>query len=393
MRVKALLAGMLLASILSIPGTMIQPFSLLGPARAERVPSEVLRPVRTCLATIDQFIADGDLTSLWQGLDQLGHGLDPWPSVHLPQRDLAALAFRATYPHLHLTLDEITPSDELYLAQIGVADSSANLPAWMTSQRAPGATTVNALLMLDEHGTIVGPAPPFPTSTLVYTPPGSGAPFALSGPSQLVAALLTLTPADHGDRSIAIAGPAMIAPETGTLRVEGQGRIFAPGESLTRWRQLHVGETVTISPGDLLEVSSGTAVLSTSSSNEVNVIYASVLPIHLPDDSETEGGHVTHRTLAGTIMAANAPSPVWFGSIDWVRQTTGEMAAGNASLSASWIVMTAGERATIAPDGGVSFVVDLPTGAEPAARPANQQILSNPTSETQIKLVFRIASY
>lgn len=389
MRAKALLAGMLLATILAIPGTMVQPLALLGPTRVETVPSEVLRPVRTCLATIDQFIIDGDLASLWQGLDQFGHGLDPWPSIDLSQRDLAALAFRATYPQMHLTLDAITPSDELYMARIGVADTTANLPAWLSGQRAPGATTVDALLTLDGRGTIVGPTPPFPNSTLVFTPPNSGAPFALPGPSQLISAHLTLTRAHHGDRSIAITGPAMIAPEAGALRVEGTGRIFSPGASLTRWRQIGVGEIATIMPGDLLVLPSGTAVLTTASPDAAKLLYAAVLPVHPPDDSETEGGHVTHRTLAGTIMAAKAPSPAWFGSIDWVRQAKGEIEAGSASLTASWIVIAPGESATIVPDGGASLVIDLSTLA---AQPAGTLNLSNSTSETQIKLVFRAGS-
>jgi hypothetical protein len=390
MRAKALLAGMLLASILAIPGTSVQLNALLGPTRAETVPSEVLRPVRACLATIDQFIADGDLTALWQGLDQYGHGLDPWPSVRTPQRDLVALAFRATYPHMQLTLDAIAASDELYAARIGLSDSLTTLPAWLNGQSASEATTVGTLLALDGNGSIVGPTPPFATGTLAFSPPSSGSPFALSGSSQLVAAQLTLKSAAHGERSIAISGPAIVTPVEGTLRVEGEGRIFAPAASLTQWRQLAVGETATVSPGDLLTLSSGTAVLTTSSSDSTQLLYATVLPVQPPDDTETEGGRVTHRTLAGTILAANAPAPVWFGSIDWVQQATGNLAVANASLSAAWIVLPPGEFATISPGKGVSLAVDLPSLGTHLAQPRDTLHLSNSTSEPQITLIVRV---
>jgi hypothetical protein len=114
-----------------------------------------------------------------------------------------------------------------------------------------------------------------------------------------------------------------------------------------------------------------------------------VLPVHPPDDSETEGGRVTHRTLAGTILAANAPAQVWFGSIDWVQQITGKLTPGNASLSAAWIVLPPGERAAIAPGGGISLAIDLPWLATLAARPSDTLKLSNSTSESQITFVIR----
>jgi hypothetical protein len=389
MRAKALLAGMLLASILTIPGTTVQLNSLFGPERVATAPSEVLRPVRACLATIDQFIADGDLDSLWQGLDQFGHALDPWPSVRVPQRDLAALAFRATYPQIQLTLEAIAPSDELFTAHIGLSDGLVALPAWLSSQNVSAPTSVDTLLALDGGGAVVGPTPAFATGALAFSPPSSGSPFALSGPSQLVAAQLTLKPDAHGERAIAISGPAMIAPIEGTLTVVGDGRVFAPRVSLTQWRQLSMGETTTVAPGDLLTLSSGTAVLTISSSDTTRVLYATVLPVHPPDDSETEGGRVTHRTLAGTILAANAPAPVWFGSIDWVQQITGKLTPGNASLSAAWIVLPPGERAAIAPGGGISLAIDLPWLATLAARPSDTLKLSNSTSESQITFVIR----
>ena len=69
------------------------------------IPPETIAIIREYIATVDRFIADGDVHALEWHLATLGTNLALWPQpADGAFEPIAALAFRATFPCLHIGL-------------------------------------------------------------------------------------------------------------------------------------------------------------------------------------------------------------------------------------------------------------------------------------------------
>lgn len=337
MRARILLVSVLLA-VFFTTSTKLDRWPFLGGSSVEPVPAEVLSSVRGCLAAIDLFIVDGDVEKLWQTLDVVGHGLDPWPQTSRDQRNLTALAFRATYPDAHFTLEEIARANGAYTAKLAASGIAGQLPAWLHPWNGSALATDTLSLTLDETGSIVR------TDTLPFTElfalslPDTGIPFRVAAPAHLIGAQLTLTQSTRGDRYLAVDGPAVVAPETGSLRVEGEGHLFIYDHARVRWHELAAAESIVIEPGDLLYLPDGYAVLAMTTADPAELFYTGTVSRNASGGTEPDGGRVAPPSLAAMLADTSTPTPTWFGSIDSVAQDPEGIPMGMATLAPTWVV-------------------------------------------------------
>ncbi len=363
---------------------------LFGRPFTDPVPSEVLANVRACLATIDRFMIDGNLDDLWETLDQFGHGLDPWPAVDLEQRDIAALAFRATFPNLRVSLTGVEPSDDAFLVNIEENDSAPFVPAGLEETATDPPLELDTLIEVDESGAIVRAGSASTPGAIAYRPPDANAPFRMSASATLVAALIELTPAQHGERYLAVHAPGLVVPQTGSLRVSGAGRLSVLARGSDRWRALGADQTVVIGPGDLLSIVSGHAVLTMTSSEPAHLIVAAVDSLNTHQPSEPEGGRSAPGNLSTMIATADASMETWFGSIESATQSTARSGSGWATLQPTWIVSPSDAQPDVVAEGVPSIVLDLswPTASETGGQPSPRA--SDGPDLTSILLLIRL---
>ncbi|TXG79158.1 MAG: hypothetical protein E6R14_11530 [Thermomicrobiales bacterium] len=339
---------------------------LFGRSFTDPVPNAVLANVRACLAALDRFMVDGNLDNLWATLDQRGHGLDPWPAVAHEQRDIAALAFRATFPDLRVSLTGVEPSNDVFLVNIEEHDSAPFIPAGLEETPADPPLDLDTLIEVDETGTIARAGSASTPGAIAYRPPVANAPFRMSATATLVAAQIELTPAHHGERYLAVHAPGLVLPQAGNLRVSGVGRLSLLARGSGRWRALGADQTVVIGRGDLLSIASGHAVLTMTSSEPARLIVAEVDSLNTHQPSEPEGGRSVPGNLSTMIASADASMETWFGSIESATQSTADGLSAWATLQPTWIVSPSGAQPEVVADGVPSIVLDLspPTASE-----------------------------
>ncbi len=390
MRYRAHLASVLLATLLAVFAQTARP-PAVGVSFASHVPTPVLVTVRQCLVAINQFIADGDLDELWRNLDRLGHGLDPWPQTDRGQRDIVALAFRSTFPTANLALASIEPSENLYAVRLSARTADSALPVWLDSSAEPDPPDLDLLIDFGRDGRIQrASAVPF-TGLIAYTASDPGVPFVLPDRARLVGARITLTPSQRGIRYLTVRAPGMIVPETGSLLLEGEGRLLTLIDGSSRWRQLLPDEITAIAPGDLLYVASGYAILTMTSRDPAKLTYSGVVtPVsHAAHDIE-HGRPV--RTDLGDMVASASGTPIaaWFGTIESVMSTNTFLPSGMTTLEPTWLLLPAGGTFAVSSN---ALIVEFGRAGdtEIVKRPSGQSVIANGANHPLLVLVLRAA--
>jgi hypothetical protein len=391
MRYRAYVVSMLLAAVLATFGQGSRPPGF-GLSYARPVPAPVLATVRECLAAIDQFIVDGDLDALWQSLDQLGHGLDPWPQTDYAQRDVAALAFRSTFPAVQLALASIEPSENLYAVRLQASIVEGVWPSWLGSTTGPSLPSLDLLVEFDLLGLVQRAGTASFTDPLVYTVSDPGTPFLLPDRARFVAARISLTSSEHGVRYLTVGAPGLVIPETGTLLVEGEGRLLTLVEGGSRWSQIVPGESTEIAPGDLLYLASGYAVLTMTSARPAHLMYAALVTLAPRSAPEVERGRAVPVDLGQMVASiSGTPTATWFGAIESVTSSKSFTPSGLTTLEMAWLMLPPGSEVAIAPK--TSFVAfgysDIATIAE---RQSGEAVIANATNHPLTVLVLSSGS-
>lgn len=391
MRTSSRVAGLLLAAILAFASQTAH-LPLRGGGDTTPVPTHVLHSVRESLAAIDQFIVDGDLAALWQTLDRVGHGLDPWPDSALADRDRVALAFRATFPSLHLDLGSITPKNGEYAVRLKTTSQPGAIPAWLDADSPPSfPDPTTRLVSIDEYA-IQRVDDPLSATPLFASVPDPGIPFLLTSPSHLFAVRITLTPALAGSRYLSVAGPALVAPQTESLRIEGGGQLLVLRPGQVAWRRLIANESTVAAGGDLVYVPSGYAILTMTTPEPATFIFFGVAGSGQPHPSTDEDGRPAPPDLAQLASSAPAsPTTAWFGTIEAAHRSNQPVAPGMNMLDISWLVLPPGASVRESPQAPA--VVVACSGIGPAeAFITDGPSIENVTDRTLVLLVIRAVS-
>lgn len=388
MRPQMRMAGLLLAAALAVAS---QPIQLPSFSRSfvEPVPRLVLFSARESLAAINQFIIDGDVVVLWQTLDQVGHGLDPWPVSDPAERDQIALAFRDTFPDLKLDLVSLEPSAHGYKVQIEATGSAGSIPGWLGLGTPPVFSTVEV-----EVGSVDGVSidrlatrpSPFP---LVASAPYPRTPFLIVNPSRLFAARVTLAPSETHDRYLTVHAPALVAPQSAPLTLEGAERLFMLRSGSPGWATLLANEPTTLLPGDLLYLPTGYAVLTLTTPQPASFVLFGVAATAPSSRTVDEDGRPIPADLAQLASASDAsPTSAWFGTVEPCLSGPIDSYIRALALVATWVVIPSGTDLAPAPGTAVACTV----GEEPvAALPSPSNGDSNsPGNQPSILLVARL---
>lgn len=354
MRSHMRMASLLLAATLAIAGQTIQ-LPRFDQSRADPVPRPVLFSARESLAAINQFISDGDLAALWQTLDRVGHGLVPWPEPGPSDRDQIALAFRATFPDLRLDLASIEPSDDGYEVHLDATETTGSVPAWLDTRIPPVFTTIDMEVSSDDGNSIERLAIQPLAFPLVASVPNPGARFLLATPSRLFVARVTLMPSATNLRYLAVHAPSLVAPQSGSLQLDGAGRIFVLRQGDAVWTTLLANDSTTLHPGDLLYVPSGHAILTMTTPNPISFFYAGVAEASPLAQTIDEDGRPVPPDIAQLASTTDTDSiSAWFGTVEPLMSKAISSPARSMSLVPEWVVLSPG--ASVVPAHGTLFV-------------------------------------
>lgn len=389
MRTQIRLASLLLAIILGI-GLPIIHVPRFGRPIVQPVPESVRYSAHESLAAINQFIVDGNLDALWQALDRTGYGLVPWPDVDRDQRDLVALAYRSTYPATRLALDGIDPTQGHYTARLsGFAEPE--FPVWLDAAAAASPAESMLLIDVDELGAVERIPDQEANSPLVAVTPNDGMTFPVSSGSRLFASRITMSPSANGTRYLTVQAPALIAAESGDVRVTGEGWLYTLAPGATQWHRLAAGESIALAPGSQLSVPFGFATLSLTTQNPATFVYTGIeIPAPASVEVDEDGRAIPPKLANLAANATNGPKTDWFGSVETLASVPTQKTGSLRRLQSAWVILPPGANVEVVTSSPfVAAVIFDPASNNAQASSGNHLI--NPADRTIIQMVIHLA--
>jgi hypothetical protein len=302
--------------------------------------------VRSYYASLNSFLADGDLADL----DQLIAGRAS--EANLDDIALTFGALRATYPHLRLEPGEISGSAELALAQVSAVDGESALPTWINDgvgQTFP--SSIDSLRI--ENGQVIQPQSSARVGVLALPLGGAGVDFRLDRPSHFLVAELVLSAPDPSSGFVAISGPGILMPVEGSFVVEGNGVTQVMDTLHGTARIIPSGETAVVAGQQILIIPRDRAVIRPASGSRPRMAYMAMIPAH-PGSRDLEAregprGPESLEDVLRRLSTDDSKERIWFGAVRLLASAQEMMEPGWLFMDATRIVVPAGEAVRLSP--------------------------------------------
>lgn len=300
--------------------------------------------VRAYYAAVRTFFETGSMSEIRAVVDPTLYASSAEGAAEENDLTLYLRGLRDTFPALTFSLEELTASNETVIARITIDYGPiADVPL-APMMLAPARQQIDTFRVV--RGRIVGWSSTGAASGLVASAGGAVHTLDVRAPGALVVARISFAAGETGH--VAIAAPALLIVERGSVRMNGNGLAVVSTIAQPEGQVAAPGSDITVRQDESILLPRGSVVLSAGSQQPVSLLAAVFVPEEIaPPDHEV---HTPYLPLE-QLLAHAVNGPIGRGVTIERLDRADDVTVGPVQLIAGVVLL--------APGGGMAMQGDL----------------------------------